>query len=45
VDLGVIHPYAVVAEQAGLLVSGRALRAESYLHLKDQQARRARAAH
>jgi putative transposase len=44
VDLGVIHPYAVVTETAGLLVSGRALRAENYLHLKDQQARRAKAA-
>jgi IS605 OrfB family transposase len=44
VDLGIIHPYAVVTEDAGLLVSGRALRAESYLHLKDQQARRAKAA-
>jgi IS605 OrfB family transposase len=44
VDLGIIHPYAVVAEDAGLLVSGRAIRAESYLHLKDQQARRAKAA-
>jgi IS605 OrfB family transposase len=44
VDLGIIHPYAVVTEQAGLLVSGRALRAESYLHLQDQQARRASAA-
>jgi IS605 OrfB family transposase len=44
VDLGIIHPFAVVTEQAGLLVSGRALRAESYLHLKDQQARRAGAA-
>jgi IS605 OrfB family transposase len=44
VDLGIIHPYAVVTEQVGLLVSGRALRAESYLHLKDQQARRANAA-
>jgi IS605 OrfB family transposase len=44
VDLGIIHPYAVVAEQAGLLVSGRALRAESYLHLQDQQARHAKAA-
>jgi transposase len=43
VDLGIIHPYAVVTEQAGLLVSGRALRAESYLHLRDQQARYARA--
>jgi IS605 OrfB family transposase len=38
VDLGIIHPYAVVSEDAGLLVSGRALRAESYLHLADQQA-------
>jgi IS605 OrfB family transposase len=44
VDLGIIHPYAVVTQDAGLLVSGRALRAESYLHLKDQQARRAKAA-
>jgi putative transposase len=44
VDLGIIHPYAVVTEQAGLLASGRAIRAESYLHLKDQQARRAKAA-
>jgi IS605 OrfB family transposase len=44
VDLGIIHPYAVVTEQAGLLVSGRAIRAESYLHLNDQQARQARAA-
>jgi IS605 OrfB family transposase len=44
VDLGIIHPYAVVAGKAGLLVSGRALRAESYLHLRDQQARNARAA-
>jgi IS605 OrfB family transposase len=44
VDLGIIHPYAVVAEQAGLLISGRALRAESYLHLRDQQARHAKAA-
>jgi IS605 OrfB family transposase len=45
VDLGIIHPYAVVAQDAGLLVSGRALRAENYLHLHDQQARRAKAAH
>jgi IS605 OrfB family transposase len=44
VDLGIIHPYAVVTEQAGLLVSGRAIRAESYLHLNDQQARQACAA-
>jgi IS605 OrfB family transposase len=44
VDLGIIHPYAVVAEQAGLLVSGRAIRAENYLHLSDQQARHSSAA-
>src|SRR6266508_2301109 len=44
VDLGIIHPYAVVTEDAGLLVSGRAIRAESYLHRSDQQARQARAA-
>jgi IS605 OrfB family transposase len=44
VDLGIIHPYAVVTEQAGLLVSGRALRAESYLHRADQQARQIKAA-
>jgi putative transposase len=44
VDLGIIHPYAVVAQDAGLLVSGRALRAEGWLHLHDQQARQAKAA-
>jgi transposase len=44
VDLGIIHPYAVVTDQAGLLVSGRALRADGYLHLHDQQARQAKAA-
>jgi putative transposase len=32
VDLGIIHPYAVATEQAGLLVSGRAIRTESWLH-------------
>ena len=44
VDLGIIHPYAVVTRDAGLLVSGRAIRAENYLHLRDQQARQARVA-
>jgi hypothetical protein len=44
VDLGIIHPYAVVTEDAGLLVSGRAVRAVNYLHLQDQQARQVRAA-
>jgi IS605 OrfB family transposase len=44
VDLGIIHPYAVVTQDAALLVSGRAVRAESWLHLHDQQARQAKAA-
>ena len=44
VDLGIIHPYAVVTDHAALLISGRAIRAESYLHLRDQQARQAKAA-
>jgi IS605 OrfB family transposase len=44
VDLGIIHPYAVVTETSGLLISGRALRAEAYLHLEDQKARHATAA-
>jgi putative transposase len=44
VDLGIIHPYAVVTPDAGLLVSGRAVRAEGWLHLHDQQARQAKAA-
>jgi putative transposase len=44
VDVGIIHPYALVTDQAALLVSGRAIRAESYLHLRDQQARQAKAA-
>jgi IS605 OrfB family transposase len=45
VDLGIIHPFAVVTDQAAMLVSGRAIRAESYLHLRDQQARQAKTAH
>ena len=44
VDLGIIHPYAVATPEAGLLVSGRALRAESYLHLEDRKARQVNAA-
>jgi IS605 OrfB family transposase len=44
VDLGIIHPYAVVTDRAAMLVSGRAIRAESFLHLHDQQARQAKAA-
>jgi putative transposase len=44
VDLGIIHPYAVATEEMSLLVSGRAIRAENYLHLQDQQARQTKAA-
>ena len=44
VDLGIIHPYAVATQDAALLVSGRAIRAEGFLHLHDQQARQAIAA-
>jgi putative transposase len=41
VDLGVIHPYAVAGPGGqGLLVSGRALRAENHLHLADAKRRR-----
>jgi IS605 OrfB family transposase len=39
VDLGIIHPYAVVTKETAMLVSGRALRAENWLHLHDRQAR------
>jgi IS605 OrfB family transposase len=45
VDLGVIHPFAVLAPggdadaDAALLVSGRALRAEHRLHLAESKAR------
>jgi putative transposase len=41
VDLGIIHPYAVAAaDGTGLLVSGRAIRAEHRQHLADTKARR-----
>jgi IS605 OrfB family transposase len=41
VDLGIIHPYAVAGSDGeGLLVSGRALRAEHHLHLRDTKGRR-----
>jgi transposase len=40
VDLGVIHPYAVAGPDGeGLLVSGRAIRAEHRQHLRDLKAR------
>ena len=44
VDLGIIHPYAVAIDDEGLLVSGRALRAEARLHLTDTKGRGRRAA-
>src|SRR5829696_1439031 len=41
VDLGVIHPYALAGpEHVGLLISGRAIRAENRMHLADTKARR-----
>jgi IS605 OrfB family transposase len=41
VDLGVIHPYAVAGPDGhGLLVSGRAVRAEHRMHLADTKRRR-----
>ncbi|SCF16523.1 transposase, IS605 OrfB family, central region [Micromonospora purpureochromogenes] len=41
VDLGIIHPYAVAGPDGdGLLVSGRAIRAEHRMHLADTKARR-----
>jgi putative transposase len=40
VDLGIIHPYAVAGpDRAGLLVSGRAIRAEHRQHLVDTRRR------
>lgn len=39
VDVGIIHPFAVVSGDEALLVSGRAIRAENRLHLADSKAR------
>ena len=40
VDLGVIHPFAVAGPDGlGLVVSGRAIRAETRLHLSDSKQR------
>jgi IS605 OrfB family transposase len=44
IDLGIIHPYAVVTANVGLLVSGRAIRAEERLHLEDTRRRSQKAA-
>ncbi|GLY81090.1 RNA-guided endonuclease InsQ/TnpB family protein [Actinoallomurus iriomotensis] len=41
VDPGVIHPFAVAGPDGeGLVVSGRAIRAETHLHLRDAKYRR-----
>ncbi|GAA4497668.1 RNA-guided endonuclease TnpB family protein [Actinoallomurus oryzae] len=41
VDPGLIHPFAVAGPDGeGLVVSGRAIRAEAHLHLKDTKHRR-----
>jgi IS605 OrfB family transposase len=46
IDLGIIHPYAVIIPGGALLVSGRAIRAEHRLHLAEKKARsRALASH
>ena len=39
VDLGIIHPIAAGTANQGLLISGRAVRAEERLHLADTKAR------
>jgi hypothetical protein len=44
IDLGIIHPYAAMAGDDGLLVSGRQIRAEERLHLEDTKRRQQRAA-
>jgi IS605 OrfB family transposase len=46
VDLGIIHPYAVAGPDGiGVLVSGRAIRAEHRMHLADTKGRRTATAH
>ncbi|GAA2430196.1 RNA-guided endonuclease TnpB family protein [Actinomadura vinacea] len=45
IDPGIIHPFAVAGPDAqGLLVSGRAIRAETHLHLQDTRRRARKAA-
>ena len=39
VDVGIIHPYAIAADDQALVVSGRAVRAEERLHLDDTRQR------
>ncbi len=40
VDLGIIHPYVLADPERALVVSGRAMRAESRLHLAESKARK-----
>jgi IS605 OrfB family transposase len=44
VDPGIIHPFAAAVGEQALLVSGRAIRAETRLHLADTKARQRRMA-
>jgi IS605 OrfB family transposase len=39
VDVGIIHPFAVASDDEALVISGRAVRAESRLHLDDTRQR------
>jgi hypothetical protein len=39
VDPGIIHPLALAVGETALLISGRALRSEEFLHLQDSKAR------
>jgi transposase len=39
VDPGIVHPLAVAVGDQALLISGRAVRAEEFLHLEDQKVR------
>jgi transposase len=42
IDPGIIHPIAIAIGDKALLISGRAVRAEEFLHLQDQAGRDAR---
>jgi IS605 OrfB family transposase len=44
VDVGIIHPFAAATADSGLVVSGRAIRAEERVHLADSKARQRRVA-
>jgi IS605 OrfB family transposase len=44
VDVGIIHPFAAASDDAAIVISGRALRAEERLHLADTKGRARNAA-